>query len=174
MNQTITKGIFSLSGASILVGVVGFMSGLSTLFIDVGNQISIKWLLFTLLVGISLTLMLLKVIYDLSREIKPPLPYEHPIRYVPEEQVFIIRRNENFPNNTMIACYALRDEVDRLAYLGVVHIVQDKLIQIKILYDYSILPKIPSTQEELKNIVIRPVVPLTALQQFNILENENV
>lgn len=171
MKEQIKKGILSLSGASIMIGVVGFMSGLVTLFVDINNQLSIKWLLFVLLIGISLTLMLLKVIYDLSQEIRPPLPYEHPIRYVPEENVFIIRRNENFPSNTLIACYALRDEVDRLAYLGVVHIVQDKLIQIKIIKDYSILPKIPSTNEELKNIAIRPVVPFAALQQFTISES---
>lgn len=174
MNEKIAKGIFSLSGASILIGVVGFMSGLVGLFIDVNSQQSIKWLLFVLLIGISLTLILLKVIYDLTQEIRPPPPYEHPIRYVPEEHVFIIRKNENFLNSIVVGCYALRDEVDRLAYLGVVHLVQDKVIQIKVMFDFSVLPKIPSTQEELRNIVIRPVVPVTALQQFNNQENANV
>jgi len=108
MNEKIAKGIFSLSGASIVIGVVGFVSGFVTLFVNVNDQLSIKWLLFVLLVGISLTLILLKVIYDLSRERRPPPPYEHPIRYVSEEQVFIIRRNENFLNSIVVGCYALR------------------------------------------------------------------
>jgi hypothetical protein len=166
MKEQIAKAIFSLAGASILIGVVGFMSGLVTIFVNVNEQLSVKWLLFSSLVSISLVLILLKVIYDLSQEIKPPPPYEHPIRYVSDEQVFIIRRNENFLNSIVVGCYAVTDEIDRLAYLGVVHLVQDKVIQIKVRADYSVLPQIPSTQEELKNIVIRPVVPVTALEQF--------
>lgn len=174
MNEKILKGVFSLSGASMMIGLVGFMSGLVGLFVDVNAQMSIKWLLFVLLIETTLILILLKVIYDQAQETRPPSPFEHPIRYMPEENVFIIRKNENFHNSIVVGCYAQIDEVDRLAYLGVVHLVQDKVIQIRIQYDYSVLPSIPSTQEELKNIFIRSVVPITALQQFNTMENANV
>lgn len=174
MKEKIAKSLFSLSGASIMIGVVGFLSGIVTIFVNVNEQLSVKWLLFVLLIGSSLILILLKVIYDLSQETRPPPPYEHPIRYVVEEQVFVIRRNENFLNNIVVGCYSQTNEIDRLAYLGVVHLVQDKVIQIKIQTDYSVLPEIPSTQEELRNIVIRPVVPVTALQQLSPLENTNV
>ncbi|GAB3785883.1 hypothetical protein [Dyella agri] len=174
MKERITKGLFSLSGASIMIGVVGFMSGIVTIFINVNQQLSVKWLLLALLIGISLTLILLKVIFDLSQEIRPPPPYEHPIRYVAEEQVFVIRRNDNFLNNIVVGCYAQMNEIDRLAYLGVVHLIQDRVIQVKIQNDYSVLSKIPSTQEELRNIIIRPVVPVTALQQMGSLESTNV
>lgn len=174
MKERIVKEVFSLMGASITIGVVGFMSSIVTLFINVSEQLSIKWLLFVVLVGISLLLILLKVIYDLSQETRPPPPYENPIRYVTEENVFVIRRNENFLNNIVVGCYAQANEIDRLAYLGVVHLIQDKVIQIKVHADYSVLPSIPSTQEELRNIIIRPVVPVTALQQFSPLENTNV
>lgn len=149
------------------------MSGIVTIFLNVNEQLSIKWLLFCVLIAVSLILILLKVIYDLSQENKPPPPFEHPIRYVPEEQVFVIRRNEYFINSIVVGCYAQRDEIDRLAYIGVVHLVQDKVIQIKVHTDYKILGNIPTSQEELKNIVIRPVVPITALDQFRIKENEN-
>lgn len=174
MNEKILKGIFSLSGASITIGLVGFMSGLVGLFVDVNALMSIKWLLFALLLETSLILILLKVIYDLAQETRPPPPFEHPIRYMAEENVFIIKKNENFHNSIVVGCYAQMDEVDRLAYLGVVHHVQDKVIQIRIVWDYSVLTKIPSTQEELKNIFIRSVVPVIALQQFNTMENANV
>ena len=157
-----------------MIGVVGFMSGIVTIFINVNQQLSVKWLLFALLIGISLTLILLKVIFDLSKEMRPPPPYEHPIRYVAEEQVFVIRRNDNFLNNIVVGCYAQMNEIDRLAYLGVVHLIQDRVIQVKIQNDYSVLSRIPSTQEELRNIIIRPVVPVTALQQMGSLESTNV
>lgn len=171
MNDKIISTAFSLPGVSILIGVLGFLSSLVTIFINVNEQLSVKWLLFSVLVSIVIILILLKVIFDLSQETKPPQPFEHPIRYVPEEQVFVIRRNENFPNAIVVACYVQQDEIDRLAYLGVVHIIQDRVIQIKIRADYGILTSMPTTNDQLKNIVVRPVVPVTALQQFSNLEN---
>jgi hypothetical protein len=170
MNK-ILSAVFSLSGASIAIGALGFMSGIVSLFIDVESTLSIKWFLFICLLLISFIIILLKLVYDLSEETAPPPPYEAPIRYVPDEQVFVIRRNENFINNIVVGCYITTDEIDRLAYLGVVHLVQDRVIQIKIRFDFKILENIPESADMLKNIVVRPVVPVTALQQLSNLEN---
>ncbi len=173
MTNKILSAIFSLSGASIAIGALGFMAGVVTIFVDVNSELSIKWLLFIVLLLVSLILILLKLIYDLSHETAPPPPFEVPIRYVPEEQVFVIRRNENFLNNIVVGCYVQKDDIDRLAYLGVVHIVQDKVIQIRVRADLEVLEAIPESTDALKNIIIRPVVPVTALQQLSNLENLN-
>ena len=173
MKYKILGAIFSLSGASIAIGVLGFMAGIVTIFVDVNSALSIKWLLFIVLVLVSLILILLKLIYDLSQETAPPPKFEVPIRYVPDEQVFVIRRNENFINNIVVGCYVRKDDIDRLAYLGVVHLVQDKVIQIRVRADFEVLEKIPESSDELKNIIVRPVVPVTALQQLSNLENPN-
>lgn len=141
------------------------------MFVDVGGQVSIKWLIFTVLLTASLILILCKVIYDLTQERKPPAPFETPIKCFPEERLFVIKRNENFVNSIVVGCYQEHDEIDRLAYLGVVHLVQDKVIQIKVHTDLGVLAQIPVTTNELKNIVVRPVVPVTALQQFSSSEN---
>lgn len=173
MKNKILGTMLSLSGASIAIGVIGFMSSIVTIFIDVNSQLSVKWLLFVILLFASLVLVLLKVIYDLSQESLPPPPFEVPIKYVAEEQVFVIRRNENFLNNIVVGCYAQQDEIDRLAYLGVVHLVQDRVIQIKIRADFQVLKEIPKTTDALKSIIVRPVVPVTAIQQFSKLESSN-
>ncbi len=173
MKTKIVDVIFSWSGASIAIGVLGFMAGIVTIFIDVSSNLSIKWFLFVILIFGSLILILLKIIHDLSKESTPSPPFETPIRYVPEENVFVIRRNENFLNNIVVGCYVQQDEIDRLAYLGVVHLVQDKVIQIKIRADLEVLKKIPTASDKLKTIVVRPVVPVTALQQLSNLENNN-
>ena len=154
--------------------MLGFLSGIVQLFVDVNQQVSIKWLLLSILIAGSSVLILLKVIFDLSRELKPPPPFEVPISFLPEEQLFIIRRNDNFLNSIVVGCYAEKNEIQRLAYLGVVHLVQDKVIQIKIRGDYGILKSFMGTTEELRDIVIRPVVPITAIEQFNTMENQNV
>lgn len=173
MLNKILSATFSLAGASIIIGVLGFMSGVVSLFLDINAQVPIRWLLFEMLVLLSLIIVLLKLIFDLSQEKTPPPPFERPFRYVKEEEVFLIRRNENFLNNIVVGCYSQENEIDRLAYLGVVHLVQDKVIQIKIRVDYQIFDQIPDSDNTLKNLIVRPVVPVTALQQFSNLENNN-
>lgn len=167
MKDRIAKGIFSLSGASLIIGAAGFFSALVTMFIDVTAQISVKWLIFVIFSLSSFALILLKVISDLSSEKRPPPPFEIPFKYLgDEDRILVIRRNENFLNSIIVGCYLQRDGVDRLAYLAVVHLVQEKVIQIKIRMDLGLLPAGNLSQEDLETIEIRPVVPVTALEQF--------
>lgn len=161
------RTVFSLAGLSISVGCLGFMSSIVTLFIDVNKTLSVRWFLFASFVSVSLILVLLRIIYDLAREVKPPPPFERPIKYLDSDQVFIIKRNDNFVSNILLGCYVQNDDIDRLAYLGVVYLVQEKVIQIKIRSDYGLLARAPSTPDELRSIVIRPVVPITVLDQFS-------
>ncbi|MGE8152579.1 hypothetical protein ACQKP5_15195 [Pseudomonas vancouverensis] len=173
MNEKIKNGFFSLSGLSITIGCVGFISGIVTMFVNVGDQLAIKWFILLALTSSTIIMILLKTVHDLTSEIKPSAPYEHPIKLLPEGQILVIRRNENFINNIILGCYAQTDEIDRLAYLAVVHLIQDKIIQIRIISDLKILDKIPSTKEELKNLIIRPVVPFDAINDL-ILEKNDV
>jgi hypothetical protein len=173
MKDRILSGIFSLSGASLAIAAAGFLSAIVTMFIDVADKVPIRLLLFTIFVFTCIVLVLLKVIFDLTTEKQPASPFEHPIKFISDERIFIIRRNENFLNNIIVGCYSHQDDVDRLAYIAVVHLVQDKVIQIKIHSDLGLLASIPSTSAELQTLIIRPVVPVTALQQYTNQENTN-
>lgn len=173
MKDRILSGIFSLSGASLAIAVAGFLSAIVTMFIDVTDKVPIRLLLFSIFGFACIIVILLKIIYDLTNEKKPASPFEHPIKFISDEKLFIIRRNENFLNNIIVGCYSHQDDVDRLAYIAVVHLVQDKVIQIKIHSDLGLLNSIPSTSAELQTLIIRPVVPVTALQQYTNQENTN-
>lgn len=162
-----------MSGASLMIAAAGFLSALVTMFVDVADKVPIRLLIFVVFVSSSIFLVLLKIIYDLTNEKKPAAPFEHPIKFIADEKLFIIRRNENFLNNIVVGCYSHQDDVDRLAYIAVVHLVQDKVIQIKIHSDLGLLTTIPNTSTELQNLIIRPVVPVTALQQYTNQENPN-
>jgi len=74
MNKLLSA-VFSLSGASIAIGVLGFLSGIVSLFIDVNSTLSIKWFLLICLLLISFIIILLKLIYDLSQVATPAPPY---------------------------------------------------------------------------------------------------
>lgn len=126
MKDRIINAIFSLPGASLTVGATGFLSAIVTMFVDVNSQLSVKWALFALLFFISFTLILFKVIFDLSNENKSPSPFENPFQFIEADHLFIIRRNENFLNSIIVGCYSQLDGIDRLAYIAVVHLVQDK------------------------------------------------
>jgi hypothetical protein len=173
MKERIRSQVFSLSGLSLALGALGFLSGIVQLFIDTSTQISVKWLLLACWISLSLVLVFLKLIYDLSMEREPAQPFEIPIKFIPQSQIFVIRRNDNFLNNIVVGCYVQQDEVDTLACLGVVHIVQEKVIQIKVIgitAGIEILHNLPDT---LSRIIIRPVVPLDALNQLNNPGTEN-
>jgi hypothetical protein len=170
MNTSLLNRIFSFTGASIVIGVLGFMSGLVTLFVDINQTVSIQWLLFVILLMTSLIIILLKAHFDIAKIQVQPQNYEIPIRYFEDENLFIIKKNESFVNNIIVGCYLKQDDIERLAYVGVIHLVQEKVIQIKIRADLRVCDKIPHNSEALKEIVVRPVVPVTALEHFNSLE----
>lgn len=174
MNDKVAKTLSSHILSNIipyLIAVVGFSSSVVTMFVDVNTQLSIKWLLFSLVISITAISILIKIIYDLLRVSIPAQPVEHPIKYVQDQGVFIIRRNENFLNTIIVGCYVQNDDIERLAYLGTVHLVQDKVIQIKVQRDYGIFTEPPLSSEQLKSIAVRSVVPVEALEQFQNLEN---
>lgn len=166
MRNLVWHKVVSFSSVAIAVGVVGFVSSIVTLFINIEMQISVKWLLAIVVIFSSILLIMLKLIYDVSRQTTPP-PSETPIRYLPDEQIFVIRRNVHFMNHIIVGCYEKKDEIDRLAYLGVVHLVQDRIIQVKIRKDLGIIKSDPISRSSLNDIEIRPVVPTTAFEHYD-------
>lgn len=172
MKDRILQAIFSASGLALVIAVAGFLSAIVTMFVDVNATLSVKWLLFMVFVATCLITILLKLVHDLARTEERAAPFERPIKYISDERIFIIRRNENFANSIVVGCYSHQDDVDRLAYVAVVHLVQDKVIQIKIHNDLGLLKRVPSTPVELQTLVIRPVVPVTALHQYQNSESQ--
>lgn len=163
MKDRINQAIFSLTGISLAVGAAGFLSALVTMFVNTSEQVSIKWVLFVLWLFLTLVIILLKLLFDLAAEKKVPLPYEIPIKYLSYDQILLIRRNEHFENQIVVGCYSNVDDVERLLSLGAVHHVQDQFIQIKLLPTTSPDEKGVGPDIDIKTILVRPGVPLSAL-----------
>lgn len=166
MLTDIKKAVFSLSGLSIGLGVLGLLSGLVQLFVDVGTAISIKWLLLALLIGLSLVLILLKVIFDFHLQKNAQPNHESPIRFLDKEGILVIRKNEHFVNQIIVGCYYLTDEVERLAYVGVVDHIQEHVIQIRIIRSFLPAENGTITSININHLIIRPVVPYSALEHL--------
>ena len=170
MLEDLKKAIFSLNGTAIFIAVIGFLSSIVTVFVNTSAEVSVKWLLLSIIIGLYATVILLKVAHDVREKGRPSPPFENPIRFVADPGIFVIRKNENFLANILVACYSQRDGLDRLAYIGVVEHIQPSIIQIRIQLDLLVLPSIPIGPDELKMLEIRPVVPFAALQQLTIQE----
>jgi hypothetical protein len=167
MKTKIADATFSLSGLSLAFGALGFLSGIVQLFIDTSVQVSVKWLLALGWLSLSLILILLKIVYDLYREKKPAPPFEVPFKYLHDQQIFVIHRNDNFLNSIVVGCYLQQDDVDTLACIGVVHHVQEKVIQIRVVGNFIGQATPPSSPDSLSRLVVRPVVPVDALNQLS-------
>lgn len=166
MLTDIKKAVFSLSGLSIGLGVLGFLSGLVQLFVDVNAAISVKWLLLTILVGLSLPLILLKVIFDLHLQKNAQPNHESPIRFLDKEGILVIRKNEHFVNQIIVGCYYTTDEVERLAYVGVVDHIQEHVIQIRVIRSFLPSEDGTATSININHLIIRPVLPYSALERL--------
>lgn len=156
---------------SLAVGAAGFLSALVTMFVNTADQVSIKWLLFVLWLFTTIVIILLKLIIDLSAEKKAAPPHEIPIRYLPEINGLLIKRNEHFSNQIVVGCYSFVDDVERLLALGEVHIFQEDFIQIKMLPSTSPEQVGVGASTDLKTIIIKPGVPFSAIQAQSMRES---
>jgi hypothetical protein len=166
MLTDIKKAVFSLAGLSIGLGAIGFLSGLVQLFVDVSTTISIKWLLLSFLVGLSLILILLKVIFDLHLQKNAQPNHESPIRFLEKDGILVIRKNDHFVNQIIVGCYYTTDEIERLAYVGVVDHIQEKVIQIRIIQSFLPTENGATNSININHLIIRPVVPYSALERL--------
>lgn len=170
MGDEIKKQAFSFVGVSLLVGVTGFLSSIVTIFINIESQVSVKWIILVVLFAMTVVLLLLKVIHDLWEKAEKPPGYAIPIKSDAPTGILVIKKNENFTNNIFVGCYLIQDEIERLAYIGVVHHVQDKLIQIRLVKDAGVFKKSPYETESLKLFIIRPVLPISAFPELSSIE----
>lgn len=164
-----------IKGYSIttIFGAIGFLSSIVTLFVDTSAVVSVKWLLLVILISMYVAVILSRYAYLVKEKAKPAPSHENPIRYAPELGVFVIKRNELFLSNILVGCYWQQDGLEQLAYVGVVHHVQDLVIQIRIQLDLQVLANVPAAPDELKMLEIRPVVPFAALQHLSNTRQES-
>lgn len=164
------KEIFSLRSAPILIAVAGFLSALVTMFIDTNIKISIRWTLCLAWLSITLIIILVKLIIDIKKNSKATetKTAEVPFSTLPDKSIFIIRKNDLFSHNSVVGCFwEEKDGIETLAFVGVVHHVQDKLIQIKVIKNLiDPLQHEVFTATGMSRIIIRPVIPFDIIHEI--------
>lgn len=165
------KQIFNYS-FPIFVAVIGFSSSIVSLFIDLNMKVSIKWIIFLIVISLTLICALGKYIFELlKKQIKPAM--ENPINCMRvneidnNEVIFLIRNNENFKYNIFVAGYGKRNQLDTLLFIGFVENAQEKMLQIRVniwIQEIDLFDSKGNVKQEiLSSIEIRPVIPKQAI-----------
>ncbi|NIF50097.1 hypothetical protein F3J28_20275 [Enterobacter sp. Ap-1006] len=165
------KEVFSLKSVPILIGVAGFLSTIVTMFIDVNITLSVRWTIFLSWLFISILIILCKIINDIKKRKEPPgiRTSEKPIDSLPEKGIFIIRKNDLFAHSSVVGCFwEERDGVETIAFVGVVHHVQEKLIQIKVIKNIINPQQFGAFSPDGRSkVIIRPVIPFDIISELN-------
>ncbi len=137
------KKIFSFNGISLLIGILGSIASILTIFINKWDSlISLKWLVFVLFLSISIILVLIKLTFDLVEEVKRKSPNSSKvIRYIPMSKAFLTSKNDTLGYSAMVSIFYIEDSYEIEFGKGFVNNIQEQMTQIQLLEiseDFSI------------------------------------
>jgi len=91
IKEKLSDIIFSLNGVSILIGVVGGIWGLLSIFIDWNWQISIKWLALVLIISMFIILILSLLVHRINTFYNERVNQKiRIINYIPEQSLLLV------------------------------------------------------------------------------------
>ena len=134
IKETLLK-IISFNGIVLIVGILGGISSILTVFITQWNsQISLKWFVFSLFISLIVLLILFKLVYDLNEEIKIKKPnLSSAIRYISNSKTLLVSKNDFLGYSAMVSIFYTDDLYEVEMAKGYVSNITDKLVQIRIL-----------------------------------------
>lgn len=137
----VVKKVTTEHGAYIGIAVVGFVASIVGLFVNVNGTISIKWLIATVCISLTLIVILIRALVAamdrnaLADEIRV-------IRYVPAKGVLLVRSNFDLPVNAVLSIFLTNEGYEELYALGYVENVQARHVaSVKITREFIQLPE---------------------------------
>lgn len=145
------------------VACIGFLSALVTLFVDVKSPVSIKYLLLSFLIFLTLVVSLVQIIFDLLNK-KSLIVSTKVIRISPKDGNMIIRSSlTDLVINSVVSIYYEDGEIEKLYAVGFVENKQENgvvLIRITRCFD-----RVVEIQSHIQNIKIKTTIPYTAFEE---------
>lgn len=126
--------ILSLNGISILIGIVGCILGIMSIFIDWDTQLSIKWLAALWITYSFILIVSMKLTYDIYMMHKLRLKTNNKvIQYSSTDLLLLVQNNQNLEYSQSVSIYYLKDDFQLLMASGYVQNIQEKFVQIKMI-----------------------------------------
>lgn len=129
------KKILTFNGVAIIIGILGSLASILTVFITKWDLlISLKWLIFLLFVSLTIILISIKVALDLNNELKIKRITTFPaLRYLNENSTFLVQTNDILGYSAMVSIFYLDDSFEIELGKGYVKNIQEKFIQIQMI-----------------------------------------
>jgi hypothetical protein len=126
--------ILSLNGISILIGIVGGILGIMSIFIDWDTKLSIKWLTALWITYSFILIVSMKLTYDMYMMHKLRLKTNNKvIQYSSTDLLLLVQNNQNLEYSQSVSIYYLKDDFQLLMASGYVQNIQEKFVQIKMI-----------------------------------------
>jgi hypothetical protein len=126
--------ILSLNGISILIGIVGGILGIMSIFIDWDTKLSIKWLAALWITYSFILIVSMKLTYDMYMMHKLRLKTNNKvIQYSSTDLLLLVQNNQNLEYSQSVSIYYLKDDFQLLMASGYVQNIQEKFVQIKMI-----------------------------------------
>ncbi|MCL2593088.1 MAG: hypothetical protein FWD82_06955 [Defluviitaleaceae bacterium] len=145
-----------------LFGVFGTLITILTfIFPQYANmQVKLSIYVSTILLLLLICSIFIKMWFNIRRDIKDSVYFNNfslkPIQFVRDDNILILKRTINLPLNTAVSIYHQNDSYESIVTIGYVSHVQEKIIQIKILFPNTNISMQFCDNNILKQIIVRP------------------
>lgn len=146
----------------IAIATLGFLSSITTLFIDINAKVSIKWLLFVVWLFLTILVIILRSTFDLyvKRERDEKIRI---IKIITNDNAYILESKKDLPINSLLSVYKNYDGYEKLCGICLVENIQEnKLIAAKL-----IKWKVDFPFAEQKNIVFKTSLSISIYEGFD-------
>ncbi|GBU28909.1 hypothetical protein R84B8_02471 [Treponema sp. R8-4-B8] len=155
-----------------LFGIFGTLITILTfIFPQYANvQINLSVYVSTILILLLICSIFLKLLLDTKKHINDNVYFNNfslsPIQFVSKENILILNRIINIPLNTTVSVYIKEGLYEKLLSIGYVSHVQEKIIQIKMLFLNSNLITLLSDNNNLNQVIVRPASNINNLMKM--------
>ena len=128
------KEILSLNGISILIGIVGGILSIISIFIDWNTQLSIKWFAVLWIIYSFILIISLKLTYDVYMSNKKRASKSNKvIQFSSADLLLLVENNGNLEYSQSVSIYYIKNNFQLLLANGFVQNIQDEFVQVKII-----------------------------------------
>jgi len=119
----------------LIIGISGGLASFLTILITNWEfQLSLKWLIFTIYVFLTITLFLVKLLVEMNIELnKKQSNTSGVVRYVSESSTLLVSKNDLLGHSAMVSIFYLDDSFEVELGKGYVKNIQENFIQVEIL-----------------------------------------
>lgn len=117
---------------AVIIGVLGFLSAIVTIFVDVSESISVKWLIFTIFISLVMLVLFINfIIENIMNQSHNENINRFKLKALNQEtergEVFLNKSTVNFEYGDVVKIYYLdRNKVENFIGIGVVEYIQQE------------------------------------------------